>query len=110
MAGVARHSQALCAAEAKVAGCTIKESGFGSLFLLVDGLSVVDIITLFVAAALGLAASCTDAWLSSVQAAAPELRRLRRLMGPGQWIVVVVARGALKSDRSLRALVPDMGK
>ena len=60
--GAARHSQALCAAEVKVSGRAIKESGFGSLFLLVDGLSVVDIITLFASAALGLKASCRDAW------------------------------------------------
>ena len=50
------------AAELKVAGRTIKESGFDRLFLHVDGLSAVDSIALFASAALGVAASCTDSW------------------------------------------------
>ena len=50
------------AAELKVAGRTIKESGFDRLFQQVDGLSDVDSIALFAPAALGLAASCKDAW------------------------------------------------
>ena len=45
-----------------MAGRTIKESGFDRLFQQVDGLSDVDSIALFAPAALGLAASCKDAW------------------------------------------------
>jgi len=43
-------------------GCSRMESGFDWLFLLVDGLSAVDIIALFASAALGVAASCTHLW------------------------------------------------
>ena len=50
-----------------MAGRTIKESGFDRLFQQVDSLSDVDSIALFAPAALGLAASCTDAWLSPEQ-------------------------------------------
>ena len=88
MAGVARHSQALCAAEAKVAGRTIKESGFGWLFRQVDSLSAVDIIQLFASAALASRRHCVDAWpfAEAIQAAAFSSWRLRRLVGHGQWI------------------------
>ena len=75
-------------AELKMSGRTSKESGFDRLFLLVDSLSDVDSIALFALAALGLAASCTDAWLSQEQFELLHLSswRLRRLMGHGQWI------------------------
>ena len=75
-------------AELKMSGRTSKESGFDRLFLLVDSLSDVDSIALFPLAALGLAASCTDAWLSQEQFELLHLSswRLRRLMGHGQWI------------------------
>ena len=75
------------AAELKVGGCTNKESGFDSLFLLVNGFSIVDIITLFTSAALGLVASYTDAWSlrSSSSCSTATSWRLRRLMGHGRW-------------------------
>ena len=109
MVGAARHSQALCAAEVKVAGRTIKERGFDSLFQQVDGLSDVDIIALFAPAALGLAAYCTDAWLSPEQFKLLHLSswRLRRFIGPGQWICGRCWQECTEI-RSVCALVPDV--
>ena len=76
------------AAELKVGDGTIKESGFDSLFLRVDGFSTVDITALFAPAALGLIASCTVAWplRSSSTCSTSTSWRLRRHMGHGQWI------------------------
>ena len=92
-----------------MAGRTIKESGFGSLFLLVDGLSVVDIITLLASAAVGLAASCRDAWplRSSSMCCTAISWRLRRLMGHGQWICGRCCQGCTGIG-SVCALVPDV--
>ena len=97
------------AAELKVAGRSIKESGFGSLFRLVDGLSVVAIITLFASAALGLTASCRDAWplRSSSSCCTAISWRLRRLMGHGQWINGRCCQGCTEIG-SVCALVPDV--
>ena len=97
------------AARLKVAGRTIKESGFDSLFLLVDGLSIVDIITLFTSAALGLVASCTDAWSlrSSSSCSTATSWRLRRLMGHGRWTNGRFCQGCTGIG-SVCALVPDV--
>ena len=97
------------AAELKVGGCTNKESGFDSLFLLVDGLSIVDIITLFTSAALGLVASCMDAWSlrSSSSCSTATSWRLRRLMGHGRWINGRFCQGCTGIG-SVCALVPDV--
>ena len=76
------------AAELKVGGRAIKESGFKWLFLWVDGWSAVDIIALFASAALELAASCREEWplWSSSSCSTSTFWRLRRLMGHGRWI------------------------
>ena len=49
------------AAEVKVSGRAIKESGFGWLIQQVDSLSGINIIALFASAALASAACCMDA-------------------------------------------------
>ena len=68
--------------------CISVGRGYDCRFLQVDSLSAVDIIVLFASAALGVAASCTDAWLlrGSSSCCTATSWRLRRLMGHGQWI------------------------
>ena len=85
------------------------DGGFDSLFLLVDGLSIVDIITLFTSAALGLVASCTDAWplRSSSSCSTATSWRLRRLMGHGRWTNGRFCQGCTGIG-SVCALVPDV--